>query len=1348
MKLIQGFIKHIITFTIIFAGVTTTLADPIFNVYSNSRRDKAGSYYLCDQNSTGDIRIMAANSESEDIGKINAEIYTNAADVGNIAKAVEVYSNQYPSDITYIVDRTAINPTNIQTTTQSYYVRITPADGSAGSWTEEITFDAIHVDDVTPPQIEPYCAGKMPNSINTFITKYISSQYHWYDANDNPLGLLDFLSVGNLTEGNHLYKLQVKNGNCYSKGIEIILPVMGNSAPRLNKSYVSYTPSDISGGAYTKTILEQAIELYGTELVDNPNNCDLVWKDQNGTVISDFDSYIPPVPTTFGSTIDLYTVEKDCGCGGTSKPNTLYLLRYMVPRPTVVDKEFCINDTHADDGFDVTIGLTSDAGESTSNYILEFSENADMNDATALPAGIMHFDYTFDVSATGTKTYYVRQQQISSGEYSETVSFNVVVKQPSAPALTDQFVCANTSSNIDFPTICDEENLIWKDLDNNVKIPTTKRGDITVSAQKYELINGEQCLSDFSTATIHVDSLDVAVSGDYKLLPGQTGKAELAIKSSGNQTIEWSSNATNSIVGENTNNEVNVKMGTSNITLTAKVTDGACSQSVDWTVQADLFQCPAPTANDINFCINDPRAANGFDANITLSKSTESKSNYTLKVSPTADMSNALTLAPGETHFNYTFDASKIGVQTIYIQQTELSRNLSSAVIPVKVTVSQPATPSIHTAAICLNNTTEVKLSELSSDSNLQWYDEDKNELTTTAHFNKRGSHTLYAKKYEMVDGEKCWSEFASTEITADSIGIKIDGDDHLCPDGEGKVTIETAGTNLDYVQWRSNTTNTLSNTSSKTVDVKMSNNDLTLECFVYAGVCQTSGTWKITVGSGIVSGNIKFTEGDKVRTSSTLKDVEFSSCGGKITVEASLAHTSSDFTVVKGSQKLGTYSFDGDVAKFEIEGDGTYSVVYKNDCETSFSFNVTIMDIQPTVTTTKWSSCYGGYIAAEISNMDGCKAVWEKDGTEVAKDSKTLRINNVSTDDIGNYSYSLICDGCPFSGDVSTVKPDIYSPLTVTVSQSADTICQKDEVEVDIEISPKSDKASFTWTETNDITVTNSGASATLTPFFTKSYNVVIGNGDCAKQTKTIDVNVQPQMDGTIEAGSIMCEGDSTTLDASGLGAERYEWEHTDSKSPKITVVPNNVENKYTVTAYRGKCVLEKDFTLMVGATPKLASIDSIGLDDVIINMESTGEYQYIVDGKSTAADVADNVKKHVGFGEHTLSIIDIAGCKTDTSFFVNEPPFEIQKYIIPGSDGKDATFRIPDAVIVYGNTTMNIYDRWGKKLVTLTSSDTEGWDGSYNGQPMPSTDYWYELDVEAIDKVYFGHFTLIREP
>ena len=43
-------------------------------------------------------------------------------------------------------------------------------------------------------------------------------------------------------------------------------------------------------------------------------------------------------------------------------------------------------------------------------------------------------------------------------------------------------------------------------------------------------------------------------------------------------------------------------------------------------------------------------------------------------------------------------------------------------------------------------------------------------------------------------------------------------------------------------------------------------------------------------------------------------------------------------------------------------------------------------------------------------------------------------------------------------------------------------------------------------------------------------------------------------------------------------------------------------------------------------------------------------------------------------------------------------------------------------------------------------TSNQDPGWDGVYNGQLMPTTDYWYEITVHEIDKVYTGHFTLLR--
>lgn len=1348
MKIRQVIAKHILTMAML-AGVTTALAEPIFNVYSNARRDKNGNYFLCDQTKTGDIRIVAANMESEVIGNVNAEIYTNKSDVGDPSKAVATYTDENPNDIEFIVDRAVINPDNIKTESQTYYIKITPADGSAGSWTEEITFDAIHVNDVTPPVVDPYCSGNMPTAANNFIMQHMSSNYHWYDANDNPIGMLEFLKVTTLPEGNHIYKMQVKSGSCYSQGIEITLPVMGNSAPHLVKSYVSFTPADISGGAYTMSILEKAKALYGTDLVENPNNCELIWKDKSGKVIPNFETYIPEVPSTSGTTIDQYTVAKDCGCGGIAKTSTLYLMRYVVPKPTVDNLEFCVDDPDAANGFNATIGLTTEATESANNYILEFSKNPDLSDATALAAGATHFDHTFDVSTAGTTTYYVRQQQVASGEYSEVVPFDVVVRQPAAPAVKNVNICANTIKTLPL-SAGNQENIIWKDSKDDIisgTISTEIRGDISLNVQQFEIVNGKQCLSQAAIVVIHADSLDVAISGDKVLLPGQAGKAELAIKGSENAKVVWSSNVADAIVGDADKNEVNIKMGASNVTLTAKVTDGVCSQSVDWTISADLFQCPSPSADDITLCLNDPHAKDGFDANITLENNSDSKSNYTLSVSPNANMSGATTLSPGVTHVDYIFDASEVGIKTIYIQQTEITRKLASAIIPVKVTVGQPTIPSTTTTAICLNDKTEVKLSDLSSDSNLQWYDANNNELTTTASFSKRGIHPLYVKRYEIVNGERCWSELTSVNVTADSIGIRVDGDNHLCPNSEGKVTIEGTTASFVRIQWDSDYPNSISNASAPSVDVKMSNSDLNLSYTVTSGVCKTTGTWEITVGTGKVAGKIQFTEGSKTRNFNKLENTQFVSCGGKVSVEATIEHTSTDFTVLKGSQKLGTYSFAGDVAKFDVEGAGTYTVVYSNDCETSFTFDVTIINIQPEVKTTKWSSCYDGYIAAEISNVDGCSVVWKKDGTEIAKETKALRVNNVSANDIGSYTYELVCDGCPADGIVSATQPDIYSPLTVAIEQSADTICQGDEVEVNIVVSPNSDKASFIWTTGNDMSVSNSGASATLKPYTTKNYNVIIKNGDCPSQTKTVNVSVQPQMNGNIEAGSIMCEGDSTEIDASSLDAERYEWEHDNSTSPIITVVPNGVENKYVVTAYRGKCVLEKDFTLMVGATPKLASIDSIGLDDVVINMESDGDYQFIVDGKDAANDVADNVKKHVGFGKHTLSIVDIAGCRTDTSFTVITPPFELQSYFVPGSDGENSTFRIPDAVIVYPGTTMNIFDRWGKKLATLTSEDSEGWDGTYNGKPMPSSDYWYELNVDVIDKVYVGHFSLIRE-
>ena len=63
------------------------------------------------------------------------------------------------------------------------------------------------------------------------------------------------------------------------------------------------------------------------------------------------------------------------------------------------------------------------------------------------------------------------------------------------------------------------------------------------------------------------------------------------------------------------------------------------------------------------------------------------------------------------------------------------------------------------------------------------------------------------------------------------------------------------------------------------------------------------------------------------------------------------------------------------------------------------------------------------------------------------------------------------------------------------------------------------------------------------------------------------------------------------------------------------------------------------------------------------------------------------------------------------------------------------------------YTNYRIFIYDRFGKMLMSY-ENEFDGWDGVYKGRTMPSTDYWYSIEVDEADISMHGHFTLIRTP
>jgi gliding motility-associated-like protein len=100
-----------------------------------------------------------------------------------------------------------------------------------------------------------------------------------------------------------------------------------------------------------------------------------------------------------------------------------------------------------------------------------------------------------------------------------------------------------------------------------------------------------------------------------------------------------------------------------------------------------------------------------------------------------------------------------------------------------------------------------------------------------------------------------------------------------------------------------------------------------------------------------------------------------------------------------------------------------------------------------------------------------------------------------------------------------------------------------------------------------------------------------------------------------------------------------------------------------------------------------------------------------------------------------------DINGCgSTEEDISVIGFP----KFFTPNGDGRNDTWQIIGGDMNADERAIHIYDRYGK-LVKEISTNTEGWDGSMNGQTLPSADYWFRFTLDN-GKEFKGHFTLKR--
>jgi len=275
--------------------------------------------------------------------------------------------------------------------------------------------------------------------------------------------------------------------------------------------------------------------------------------------------------------------------------------------------------------------------------------------------------------------------------------------------------------------------------------------------------------------------------------------------------------------------------------------------------------------------------------------------------------------------------------------------------------------------------------------------------------------------------------------------------------------------------------------------------------------------------------------------------------------------------------------------------------------------------------------------------------------------------------------------------------------------------------------------------------------------PFITSTQNVLVEvvnsvNTSCvATNTLAFEVYPLPRVD--LNGEELVCSNDPTftktinagLLDETLQNNYSYNW-YLDGgliigeNNYELTV---NTEGMYTVdVASSDGCTVTRTIQVNASNIAAIQNIDIVELSDnnsIIVNVSGVGDYDYSLDNEYYQES---NSFYTMEPGIYTVYVRDQNGCGIVTE---DVSILGIPNFFTPNGDGYNDTWNIKGANAHFNSQTIiYIFDRYGK-LIKQISPLGNGWDGTFNGKLMPSTDYWYSIELEN-EKIIKGHFSLKR--
>ncbi|WP_439151958.1 T9SS type B sorting domain-containing protein [Winogradskyella sp.] len=201
------------------------------------------------------------------------------------------------------------------------------------------------------------------------------------------------------------------------------------------------------------------------------------------------------------------------------------------------------------------------------------------------------------------------------------------------------------------------------------------------------------------------------------------------------------------------------------------------------------------------------------------------------------------------------------------------------------------------------------------------------------------------------------------------------------------------------------------------------------------------------------------------------------------------------------------------------------------------------------------------------------------------------------------------------------------------------------------------------------------------------------------------------------------------------------YSW----STGEDTAIIEVNAPGTYTVRVTNTNgCFKDRVITVLpsnIATITDIEVIDATQNNTITVFVNGEGDYEYALDdinGPYQDGNTFSNVEP----GLYTVYVRDKNNCgiSEDLVSVIGFP-----KVFTPNDDNANDYWQVYGITDQFQpNTSIYIFDRYGKLLVELDPLGP-GWDGIYNGNKMPTSDYWFRVKLQD-GRMFTSHFTLKR--